>query len=132
MFTDGEIAYMAKLRLGRMATVHPDGTVQVNPVAAYHNETHQTLDVGGHDMAASRKFRNLAANETIAIVFDDIASVEPWRVRCLEIRGRGEALADPPDSAAAMPGPIIRIHPHRIISWGIDPPDRSRGRRSVR
>jgi pyridoxamine 5'-phosphate oxidase family protein len=131
MFTAGELAYIATLRLGRMATVQPDTTVQVNPVAAYYNDVHHTLDIGGHGMAASRKFRNLATNDSIAIVFDDIASTDPWRVRCIEVRGRGEALIDPPDSAAAMPGPIIRIHPRRVISWGIDPPGTSRGRRDT-
>jgi pyridoxamine 5'-phosphate oxidase family protein len=33
IFTDGELAYLAAQRLGRMATVQPDGTVQVNPVS---------------------------------------------------------------------------------------------------
>jgi pyridoxamine 5'-phosphate oxidase family protein len=31
-FTDTEIDYMASQALGRLATVAPDGTVQVNPV----------------------------------------------------------------------------------------------------
>lgn len=34
------------------------------------------------------------------------------RVRCLEVRGRAEAVGD-----------LIRLHPQRIISFGIDQPD---------
>ena len=46
-----------------------------------------------------------------AIVIDDLASVDPWRPRGVEVRGRAEALTDPQ--------PMIRIHPDRIVSWGI-------------
>jgi pyridoxamine 5'-phosphate oxidase family protein len=56
-------------------------------------------------------------------VVDDIASVDPWRVRCVEIRGHAEAIAAPADSAAPVQGAIIRIYPDRIISFGLDDPD---------
>jgi hypothetical protein len=49
-----------------------------------------------------------------------IASFQPWRVRCLEIRGHAEAIDTPTDSAGGIDGAIIRIHPRRIISFGID------------
>ena len=42
---------------------------------------------------------------------DDIASYDPWTVRCLEIRGDAEAL---PEGRR-----LIRIHPRRVVSWGI-------------
>lgn len=50
-------------------------------------------------------------------------------MRCLEIRGHAEAIAEPVDSAYATPlagadTAIIRIHPERIISFGITEPDR--------
>ena len=48
---------------------------------------------------------------------DDIASTDPWRVRFLEIRGTAEALGDDTDD-----GPLIRIHPTRILSYGIEEP----------
>jgi pyridoxamine 5'-phosphate oxidase family protein len=82
-------------------------------------------------MAASRKFRNVLENGRVALVVDDIASLEPWTVRCIEIRGHGEALIAPEDSAARAPGAIIRIHPERIISWGVDPPEEAREARDV-
>ena len=123
-FTDAELAYLGTQRLGRLATAQPDGTLQVSPVGFSYNGSTGTIDIGGFNMAASRKFRNVADNGRVAFVVDDIASVDPWRVRCLEIRGQAEAITAPADSAARTAGAIIRIHPRRIISFGIDGPDR--------
>ena len=82
-------------------------------------------------MAASRKFKNVAANGRVALVVDDVPSVDPWTVRCLEIRGVGEAIAAPSDSKANVAGPIIRVHPRRIISFGVDPGNPAAGKRDV-
>jgi pyridoxamine 5'-phosphate oxidase family protein len=131
MFTEAEIGYLASQTLGRLATTQRNGTLQNSPVAFSYNDSTRTIDISGHDMAASQKFRNVRQGSKVALVVDDIASVQPWRVRCLEIRGRAEAIAAPHDSGARMPGAIIRIHPERIISWGIDPPETARGKRSV-
>ena len=131
IFTDGEVQYLASQRLGRLATAQPDGTLQNSPVGFFYNAALDTIDIGGRDMAASRKYRNVAANGRVAFVVDDLASVQPWVVRCLEIRGVAEAIEQPSDSAVRFGGPIIRIHPRRVISWGIDPPELARGRRTV-
>lgn len=119
-FTDTELAYLATQHLGRLATIQPDGTLQNSPVGFAYNASTKTIDIGGYNMASSRKFRNVADNGRVAFVVDDIASLKPWRVRCLEIRGHGEAINAPTDSAAGMAGAIIRIHPSRIISFGIE------------
>ena len=125
-FTDTELEYLSTQRLGRLATAQPDGTLQVSPVGFRYNEKTGTIDIAGHGMARSRKFRNVAENGQVAFVVDDLASVQPWRPRCVEIRGAGEAIAEPADSAwaSAVPrtgfdGAIIRIRPKRIISFGI-------------
>jgi pyridoxamine 5'-phosphate oxidase family protein len=123
-FSEAELAYLAGQRLGRLATMQPDGTLQVNPVGFRYNTGTGTIDIGGFNMAASRKFRNVAASGRAAFVVDDIASVDPWRVRCVEIRGPAEAITAPADSTAPVQGPIIRIHPRRIISFGLEDPDR--------
>jgi pyridoxamine 5'-phosphate oxidase family protein len=122
-FTEIEVDYLTSQRLGRLATVQPDGTLQVNPVGFHYNADLATIDIGGYNMAASRKYRNVATDGRVAFVVDDIASVRPWRVRFLEIRGVGEAIDSPPDTAAVGDGPIIRIHPRRIISLGLGDPD---------
>jgi hypothetical protein len=41
-------------------------------------------------------------------VIDEIASVDPWVVRGIEIRGSAEPLDG-----------LIRIRPERVVSWGI-------------
>lgn len=129
IFSEPELDYLREQRLGRLATVQKDGTVQNSPVGFGFNEVTQTIDIGGRNMAASQKFKNVAAGSKVAFVVDDIASFDPWTVRCLEIRGDAEALTDPKDSAGNLSGPIIRIHPRRIISYGIDPD--AGGRRTV-
>ncbi|HWE33420.1 MAG TPA: PPOX class F420-dependent oxidoreductase [Solirubrobacteraceae bacterium] len=131
VFTDGELAYLADQRLGRLATMQSSGTLQNSPVGFFHNAALDTIDIGGRDMAHSQKFKNVAANGQAAFVVDDLASIDPWTPRCLEIRGDAEAIVDPADSAVPWPTAIIRIHPRRIISFGIDPPELARGKRSV-
>ncbi|KAA2261412.1 PPOX class F420-dependent oxidoreductase [Solihabitans fulvus] len=122
-FTDAELGYLATQRLGRLATRQPNGTLQVSPVGFSYNSDTGTIDIGGHNMAASRKFRNVVDNGQVAFVVDDIASVQPWRVRCVDIRGTAEAIEAPTDSASRVGGAIIRIRPSRIISFGIGDPD---------
>jgi pyridoxamine 5'-phosphate oxidase family protein len=112
VFTDAELAYLAGGRqLGRIATVGADGTPHVVPVAWIYNAARDTIDVGGSDLESTKKFRDVARSGRVAIVIDDIASVDPWHPRGIEIRGRGEAIA--------IPTPLIRIHPERIVSWGL-------------
>lgn len=126
-FTDAEIDYLDSQRLGRLATQQPNGTLQASPVGFRYNRDLGTIDIGGFRMSESRKFRNIADNGRVAFVVDDVASVDPWRVRCLEIRGHAEAIADPDGSAYerrdGMDKAIIRIHPERIISFGIGQTD---------
>jgi pyridoxamine 5'-phosphate oxidase family protein len=114
------VAYLGSQRLGRLATVDPKGAPQNSPVGFRYNPELGTIDIGGLNMGASRKFRNLASNPKVAIVVDDLASVQPWRVRCVEIRGHAEALTGQ-DHQPGMSAEIIRVHPDRVISFGLDP-----------
>ena len=123
-FTDPESAYLASQRLGRLATIGPDGSPQVKPVGFRYNPGLGTIDVSGFNMAASQKFRNVRRNGQAALVVDDIASADPWRVRFLEIRGTADAIAAPGGSAGLSDEALIRIHPTRILSFGIEEPPR--------
>lgn len=113
VFTEAELRYMAGGRqLGRIATVGADGTPHVVPVAWIYNAVRETIDIGGHELEGSKKFRDVARSGRAAIVIDDLESTDPWRPRGIEIRGRGEVIA--------LPTPLIRIHPERIVSWGLE------------
>jgi pyridoxamine 5'-phosphate oxidase family protein len=115
------LAYLSSQRLGRLATVDQRGAPQNSPVGFRYNADLGTIDIGGRNMGASRKFRNLAVNPKVAFVVDDIASVQPWRVRCVEIRGHAEALRDQVPYMPGMSPEIIRVYPERVISFGLDP-----------
>jgi pyridoxamine 5'-phosphate oxidase family protein len=113
VFREAEILYLAGGRqLGRIATVGADGTPHVVPVAWIYNAVRDTIDVGGHELELSKKFRDVARSSRAAIVIDDLKSTDPWHPRGIEIRGRGEAIA--------LPTPLIRVHPERIVSWGLE------------
>ena len=119
VFTEAELRYLSGgQQLGRLATVGADGTPHVVPVAWIYNAARDTIDVGGHELEGSKKFRDVAHTGRAAIVIDDLASTDPWHPRGIEVRGRGEAIA--------LPTPLIRIHPERIVSWGLEPRDSAR------
>ena len=118
-----EIEFLRQADLGRLATIQADGTPQNSPVGFAYNESLGTIDIGGYRMSKSQKFRNIAHNNKVAFVVDDITSRDPWRVRCLEIRGTAEQAQTSPSHAGAgaeMDTAIIRVTPRRIISFGID------------
>jgi pyridoxamine 5'-phosphate oxidase family protein len=111
VFTDAELAFLqGERRLARIATVGPDGMPHVTPVGWSLDRDANAVEVSGRNFAASKKFRDVARTGRAAIVIDEV--LPPWRPRGIEIRGRAEALEEPE--------PRIRIHPTRIISWGLD------------
>lgn len=118
-FTGDEIAYLNHQTLGRLATVDSRGAPQNNPVGFRYNTDLEAIDIGGYKLAASRKFANLGHNDRVSFVVDDIVSMRPWRVRCVEIRGRAEALTDQDPLQPGFASELIRIHPERVISFGL-------------
>ena len=113
MFTEAELRYLAGGRqLGRLATVGRDGTPHVVPVAWIYNAARDTIDIGGRDLQETKKFRDVLGSGRAAIVVDDLESVDPWRPRAVEVRGRAQAIT--------LPTPLIRIYPERIVSWGLE------------
>ncbi|MEO7398544.1 MAG: PPOX class F420-dependent oxidoreductase [Ilumatobacteraceae bacterium] len=126
--TEAERSYLATQPLGRLATRREDGTLQNNPVGVSYNAVTGTIDITGRAMGATHKFRNVSANGAVALVVDDLASRDPWTVRGVEIRGHAEALVDQQTPSAYTSPEIIRIHPQRVISWGLGDGDGMIGR----
>lgn len=116
-FTQVQKEYLASQTLGRLATVDANGAPQNNPVGFRVNDD-GTIDIGGYDMSKSRKFRNIAANDHVALVVDDLIK-NPWSVRFVEIRGVAEQIPDGTPPGPGQSTTLIRIHPKRIISYGL-------------
>ena len=119
VFTPKEIEYMASQRLGRLATVSATGEPHVVPVTFRYNAELDTIDIGGHGIGQSKKFRDVQRHGQVAFVIDDV--LPPWQPRGIEIRGRAEALPTGGQEIRPQFDPeLIRIYPRRIIGWGID------------
>jgi PPOX class F420-dependent enzyme/OxyR family protein len=130
-FTAAEIAYLQSQRLGRLATVNAAGEPHVVPVAFHYNPELDTIDIGGHGIAKSKKFRDAKRDNRVAFVVDDV-QVQPWRARGIEVRGRAEVLPDGGTSVSPDFDPeLIRIRPSRIISWGVETDPFQRNSRAV-
>lgn len=130
VFSEKEIEYLRGQRLGRLATVNSKGEPHVVPVAFRYNDEIDAIDVGGHNFAKSKKYRDVRTNGRAAFVVDDV--LPPWRARGVEVRGHAEVLGTGGEEIG--PGfdeDMIRIFPHRIVGWGIESDASNRNSRSV-
>ena len=121
-FTEQEIEYLAGQRLGRIATVGPDGQPHVVPTSFRYNAEHDAIDVGGLRMSQTKKLRDVRRTGRASIVVDDV--LPPWQPRMIEVRGSASVV---PSGGKAFgeqfEDTIVRIQPTRIIAFGIDPGD---------
>ena len=120
VFTDEEIEYLKSQLLGRLATVGPDGQPHAVAVSFRYNAQLDTIDIGGHDFARRKKYQDVQRNPRVAFLVDDLVSVNPWRVRGIEVRGEAEVLTSGGEALGPGFAPeMFRIRPRRIVSWGI-------------
>ena len=117
--TQAEQKFLAQHRLGRLATIGPDGGPQVKPVGFAYNDELGTVDIYGHNMARSAKYRNVGRQPLVALMVDNPAGVGP-EAQFLEIRGRAETTTADAAPFPGAPAEIIRIHPHRVLGLNVD------------
>ena len=117
-FTQKEVEYLREQRLGRLATVSASGSPRVVPVAFRYNPELGAIDVGGHNLGQSKKFREAGETGRVAFVVDDV--LPPWRARGVEVRGRAEVFGDGGGEVGPGFDELIRIFPERIVGWGLD------------
>jgi pyridoxamine 5'-phosphate oxidase family protein len=122
-FTPPEIQYLTSQGLARLATVGPDGQPHVVPVTFAVNAEEDTIDVGGVNFGATKKWRDARRNPLVTFLLDDVLP-NPRRARALEVRGRAEAH----ETGGSRINPrfpnfaeeFLRIRPTRIVSWGLE------------
>jgi pyridoxamine 5'-phosphate oxidase family protein len=128
VFTEPERSYLESNRLGRLATVGPDGMPHAAPLRWFYDHASDTLILGGHeDFAATKKFRDARRHGLATLIIDDIASFDPFTPRGIEIRGRAETHTEGGEElgkALGVPYPLssawIRLIPVRVVSWGLE------------
>ena len=118
-FTRAEIEYLQGQQLGRLATVNEFGEPHVVPTSFRYNAALDTIDIGGHNLGKSKKFRDVASTGRAAFVVDDV--LPPWQARGVEVRGRAEVFSEGGEEVNSdFDAELIRLHPSRIVGWGID------------
>src|ERR1700746_378375 len=117
-FTSLEIEYLQSQRLGRLATVNEKGDLHVVPVGFRYNPEHETIDIGGHNIVPTKKYRDAVRYGRVAFVVDDV--LPPWKPRMVEVRGSVQGLPEGGKAIMEAFSPeIMRITPTRIISFGV-------------
>jgi pyridoxamine 5'-phosphate oxidase family protein len=118
MFSEKEIDYLGSQRLARIATVSADRQPDVAAVSFEFDG--QYFYVGGIKMATTLKYKNvLDGNQKVAIVFDDLEDVSPWKPRGIKIHGSAEIVER---EGKLGVGPYLKITPEKYWSWGIERP----------
>lgn len=132
LFTEEETNYLSEPHLGRLATADASGQPHVVPVSYQFDPETETIAVGGHHFAGSKKVQDVAANPRVAFVVDDLVSAKPWRPRGIEIRGTAEFKTTGGESRGpGFDAAWLQITPQRIISWGFGSDGRESRRRTV-
>lgn len=117
-FNPDERAWLASQKLGRLATVSPDGVVGNAPVT-FFVRADDTIDIGGMRMGATKKFRNVQAGSRVAFVVDVVDTSKGWHPIYLEIRGTAEALSDVEPPGDGFSREVIKIHPDWVKSFNL-------------
>jgi pyridoxamine 5'-phosphate oxidase family protein len=118
VFSDEEIAYLSSQRLARLATVAADGQPTVDAVGFQFDG--ERFYIGGINLPSSRKYRNIAAgNHLVALIIDDLESMDPWTPRGIKLHGTAEIVSR---DGFFGPGDYFAITPTVSWSWGIQAP----------
>ena len=116
MFTEKEIAYIQSQRLARIATVSSDSQPDVSPVGYKFDGQH--FSISGRRNTATRKYKNVQAGNTqVALVIDDLESVDPWKPRGIRIFGTAEIVEREGRHGRTAD---LRITPTISWSWRIE------------
>ena len=112
MFTEKEIHYLKNQPLARIATVSAAMQPDVAPVGFLFDG--KRFLITGFDVSRTFKYKNIqAGNHQVALVIDDLVTIDPWVPRGIKVHGTAEIVE--------MKGqPVLIVHPERHWSWGIE------------
>jgi pyridoxamine 5'-phosphate oxidase family protein len=138
IFTQKEIEYLKSQRLARIATAtftQQEGSTQPDVVPVGFDFDGEYLYVGGMNILKSTKFRNVLKNNKVAIVVDDLKSIDPWDPRGIRIYGTADIITRQGGYMEKTNHPntqYIRVNPKKKWSWGVEQPVFVQGKFNVK
>jgi pyridoxamine 5'-phosphate oxidase family protein len=130
IFSRKEIEYLKSQRLARIATAAATssderGSIQPDVVPVGFDFDGNYFYVGGMNILKSTKYKNVVKNNKVALVIDDLKTVDPWDPRGMKIYGTADIVTRQGGymDMTDHPNPkYIRITPEKKWSWGIEEP----------
>lgn len=137
IFSHNEIEYIKSQHIARIATapVSSEGTMQPDVAPVGFDFDGKYLYVSGMNLLKSTKYKNILKNNRVAIVIDDLKTVNPWDPRGLRIYGVADIVSRQGgymDQTGHTEHQYIRIRPSKKWSWGIDGPVFAEGKFNVK
>ena len=118
MFNKAEADYVKSQPLLRFATADAKGRPNVVPVGyEFDGKYFYVGSVKQKILHSTPKYRNVkGGNENVALVIDDLVSVDPWRPRGVRVNGVADIVTRKGQFGR---GHYIRIKPKLSWSWGV-------------
>jgi pyridoxamine 5'-phosphate oxidase family protein len=139
IFSQKEIEYLKSQRLARIATAatstQEEKSIQPDVVPVGFDFDGEYLYVGGMNLLKSTKYRNVLKNDKVAIVVDDLKSIDPWEARGIKVYGTADIITRQGGymENTDHPNPqYIRITPKKKWSWGVEGPVFVQGKFNVK
>jgi pyridoxamine 5'-phosphate oxidase family protein len=126
MFSEKEKEYLGSQRLARIATASStEGPIQPDVAPVGFDFDGEYFYIGGMNILKSTKYKNVQKNARVALVIDDLKSVNPWEPRGIRIYGIADIVTREGGYMQRTDHPsatYIRIKPLKKWSWGIEVP----------
>jgi pyridoxamine 5'-phosphate oxidase family protein len=138
MFSEKEIGYLKSQRLARIATAagsSSEESMQPDVVPVGFDFDDDYFYVGGMNILKSTKYKNVLKNNKVALVIDDLKTVDPWDPRGIRIHGTADIVSRKGgymEGTGHSEATYIRIKPKKKWSWGIEGPVFLEGRFNVK
>jgi PPOX class F420-dependent enzyme/OxyR family protein len=96
MFSQKETEYLSSQRLARIATASSrEGSIQPDVVPVGFDFDGEYFYVSGMNLLKSTKYKNVQKNPRVALVVDDLKSVNPWEPYFYSLSSKGNDLQSP-------------------------------------
>ena len=118
MFNKDETKYLKSQFLARVATATPKGKPNVAPVGfEFDGKYFYVGSIKQEILKAMPRYHNIKnGNRRVAMVIDDLVSVDPWKPRGIRVNGSADIVVRDGEFGR---GEYIRIKPLVSWSWGI-------------